>query len=265
MCGIACYFSLLRGIRDKIRSRKYFRIPLLGVGILILFVLFRLFVVDLFVVSMSSMANTLVPGDLILVNQLVYGPQVQRWIKSGGNVGGSGRLKGFSRIKRGDVTIFRNTWDGSYLVKRCVALPGDTFSIRNARIYVNNRLLPEPHHIRPSQKAGDDYGTVVIPCKGWKIPLNRHNYRLYGHTIHLEKMELEEIGDSCYLNGKYAEYYVFQHDYYFMMGDNRGSSSDSRHWGFIPEDNITGRADMIVCSGAVDDGMNWQRLFKKIY
>ena len=114
----------------------------------------------------------------------------------------------------------------------------------------------------------DNYGPIWIPKRGATIELTQENLALYRRCIkNYEHNELEEKDGVVYINGEKATTYTFQYDYYWMMGDNRHNSADSRSWGFVPEDHIVGKPIMIWLSldkdrSLFDGGIRWNRLFR---
>lgn len=107
----------------------------------------------------------------------------------------------------------------------------------------------------------DDFGPLTMPKKGETVQLSLENIALYERIIDVyEANDFEKKGGKIYINGKEATNYTFQQDYYFMMGDNRHNSEDSRVWGFVPEDHIVGKPLFIWFSRK--NKIRWNRLFK---
>lgn len=109
----------------------------------------------------------------------------------------------------------------------------------------------------------DNYGPIWIPKEGETISLNMDNLPFYERLItSYEGNTLEIRGDSIVINGQIANTYTFKQDYYWMMGDNRHNSLDSRYWGFVPEDHIVGTPYIIWFSKDKFRGIRWGRIFK---
>jgi signal peptidase I len=114
----------------------------------------------------------------------------------------------------------------------------------------------------------DNYGPVWIPKKGSTLALNAYNFPVYERIIRVyEQNKLEVRNNVYYINDKPTKTYTFKMDYYWMMGDNRHNSADSRFWGFVPEDHIVGRPVMVWLSLDKDKGwfegkIRWNRFFK---
>ena len=115
----------------------------------------------------------------------------------------------------------------------------------------------------------DNYGPVWIPKKGESIELTMDNIAVYERPIRVyEGNDLEVKNGQIYINGQLATKYTFKIDYYWMMGDNRHNSADSRYWGFVPEDHVVGKPIFIWWSHDKDragiKGIRWNRLFNMV-
>ncbi|MBQ7471759.1 MAG: signal peptidase I [Prevotella sp.] len=115
----------------------------------------------------------------------------------------------------------------------------------------------------------DNYGPLWIPKKGESIKLSMDNIAIYERPIRVyEDNDLKVKNGQIYINGKLADSYTFKLDYYWMMGDNRHNSADSRYWGFVPEDHIVGKPIFIWWSHDPDhkgfSGIRWSRLFNLV-
>jgi signal peptidase I len=115
----------------------------------------------------------------------------------------------------------------------------------------------------------DNYGPIWIPKKGATVKLTMDNIAIYERPIRVyEGNDLKVSNNHIYINGKLATSYTFKMDYYWMMGDNRHNSADSRYWGFVPEDHIVGKPIFIWWSHDPDrkgfSGIRWHRLFTMV-
>lgn len=159
-------------------------------------------------------------------------------------------------------------------------IKGGSIAALNAEVAKQLESDPDILSIKPadySQEKADfpkksewsmaNYGPIVVPAKGMTITLTPENYPQYHEaiTVH-EKNKVEFINGAFIINGKETKEYTFSMDYYFMMGDNRHSSLDSREWGFVPEDHIVGKPLFIFFSkqgGSNNPGYRLKRFFKK--
>jgi signal peptidase I len=146
-------------------------------------------------------------------------------------------------------------------------------SVRRATTdYLDQLYMPQPVYPYDYQQGWtrDNFGPLWIPRKGETIELNEKNIALYRRCIvNYEGNTLEIKDGKTLINGNEATTYTFRYDYYFMMGDNRHNSQDSRSWGFVPEDHIVGKPVFIWLSLDKDKGLfngkiRWNRIFRTV-
>lgn len=176
--------------------------------LLIVFIL-RSFLVEPFQIPSSSMVPTLEVGDYILVNKFTYGirlPVIRTEVLS------------LNEPQRGDVMVFFPPhMNDTYFIKRVVGLPGDTVTYRGKQLYINGERVER----RPADQRGLD-------------PRYRVDREALGESDHLMQIDVKRRSSD------FSE--VVKPGHYFMMGDNRDNSSDSRVWGQVPERDIVGKA-----------------------
>jgi len=195
---------------------------LMGTVVIAIFVI--TFIVQAFQIPSESMRNTLLVGDYLLVNKLCYGGH-----------GLGDHVMPYQKIARGDIIVFHYPVDPQqHFVKRVIGLPGDRLRMMNKKVFINGKPLDEPY-VRflepPNNLFRDNFPRTDIPA-----------YGLEGKWW-LEMRKLVEDGQLIIPEG-----------HYFVMGDNRDDSQDSRYWGFVPRENIIGRPLVIYWSV-----MDWDR------
>jgi signal peptidase I len=346
----------------------------------------RWLLLEAFKIPTPSMERTLLMGDFLFVSKVHYGARTPQtplqvplthqtwwwsdksksyldWIKLP-----QYRLPGLQEVTNNDVVVFNYPQDPNHdpvdlktnYIKRCLAIANDTFEIRNKKVYVNGKFVPDPpqtqffhklytkvtlpnrffnkynipNHgdykqklqfldpLNPSENevgylvpislevakeiknSGivdsvavvssidpwlqrqvfpfsakyseswnvDNYGPLWIPKKGVTIKMDPKNVSFYYTTIlNYEGLEnVQEKDGKLFINGEEVKEYTFRKNYYFMIGDNRHNSEDSRFWGFVPENYIVGKALFIWFSLDPDpnksflQSIRWERLFNGI-
>ena len=262
------------------------------------------FFVATFTVPSGSMEPTLVPGDRVIVSKMCYGARI--WdLRDSVCHGVITRLWGYGEPERGDVMVFNMPYPHDrhhisfdylkYFVKRCVALPGDTFEIRKGHYHVRgvdgpigNVRAQETVEMLTKDSAsiarlGREYGAFprrrfipwtiremgpfYVPKAGDTIEVNRDNMLLYGTLIEWEiGKRIENRGDTLYLvGGKPIRSHVMEQNCYFMAGDNAPGSVDSRYWGLVPEEHIVGKVTRLLWSFEPYGGrLRWERVMKGV-
>ena len=142
--------------------------------------------------------------------------------------------------------------------------------VKAGRLAAEDRGMLIPHLTEGESAAWDldNFGPIWVPKAGATIELTPENIAMYGRCIAVyEQRAVKQQDGKIYIDGKEATEYTFLMDYYFMMGDNRHESLDSRFWGFVPEDHIVGQASFVWFSVDPDpsgEGVRWNRIFTKI-
>lgn len=274
---------------------------LIACGAIIVWLLLIITTFSSFKVPTGSMEPTILPGDYILVNKWLVGARIfDVWESAEGKEVEIHRLPGIRKIKRNDVVVFNDPYYRSadsismdikrYYVKRCVALPGDTFEIRRGINHVRGfegtlgnverqRILPDVFMPTEGWKEKGvfpqdsltkwsllEFGPLYVPAKGDEITMNRWHHSLYKHLIEWEQnKKLSLKGDNVWLGDSLIRSYRFEENYYFVAGDRVTSSRDSRYWGLLPESYIVGIATHIWKSVEKETGkVRWNRVMKEI-
>lgn len=311
----------------------------------------RTFYIEAFKIPTPSMEKNLLVGDFLFVSKVHYGARIpftpvaipfahqelwglkvySEWVKLPYL-----RFPSLEKIKRNTPVVFNNPNETlfpidkkTHYIKRCVGLPGDSLSVKEGYVYINNELSDDTNRLQfnylvqfkkyePSEKvltedldlfdytrfddfrifyqtpnpqsqllysmpldpervqkiktmvnlasiermqyddslrkrdifpqgqfdwSVDNFGPIYIPKKGEAIEMTPQNYYLYRKAIkEYEKVDqISMSGNQVFINGEPVTHYTFKMNYYWMMGDNRHNSEDSRYWGFVPEDHIVGK------------------------
>jgi signal peptidase I len=217
--------------RDKLLMQPWWLDWTAGLFPVILAVfLLRSFLFEPFKIPSGSMIPTLLVGDLILVNKFHYGVRLPVINK---------KIIPINDPQRGDVMVFRYPRDTSIdYIKRVVGVPGDEISYRNQQLYLNGKLAPtqavpdfyNEDNLRYSAQFTEDLGTLT------------HNILVdRSREPFLRPIAAFPLNENCRYTAEGVTCKV-PPGHYFMMGDNRDNSEDSRFWGFVPDENIVGKA-----------------------
>lgn len=168
---------------------------------------------------------------------------------------------------RGNYMLWQpNVWRADLtpsMVEMLRRQPGVVSVVRDKDTIPNSEIFP--NDLNHYKWSTDNYGPIWIPKKGASIQLTPENLIIYRRSIEVyEGNKFEEKGGQYFINGQPATSYTFKMNYYWMMGDNRHNSLDSRFWGFVPEDHVVGRASMIWMSYG-PKGLRWRRMLRMIH
>lgn len=177
--------------------------------VLLIVLLLRSFLVEPFQIPSGSMVPTLLPGDFILVNKFSYGLR----LPITGN-----KILSIGEPARGDVMVFVPPHDSRYFIKRVVGLPGDTVNYSHRKLTINGRAVP--------MQLADQ-----VTAPGELVQYYQETLGEKPHSVRFNVRRFSKEGE-----------WVVPKGHYFMLGDNRNASQDSRYWGFVPEGNIVGKA-----------------------
>ncbi|MGD1043860.1 MAG: signal peptidase I [Bacteroidota bacterium] len=235
----------------------------------------KLFVVEAYRIPSTSMENTLQVGDFLLVNKLAYGLHTPRHLPFTATSLPSFTLPLFRSVHRGDVVVFEfpggkneiTPSESVNYIKRCIGVPGDTVEIRFGKVFVNGLEISFPLHGRstihqianaprqyiemfPEGSAFSDvnYGPIVVPKRDEILNINHTTFSRWYIFIEREGHIVQVNADSILIDGAVTSSYRVQQNYYFVLGDNRDNSMDSRYWGFVPDDHLIGEALFIYWS-----------------
>jgi signal peptidase I len=200
--------------------------------------LLRSFLVEPFRIPSGSMMPTLLVGDFILVNKFAYGIRLPVL---------NTKIIDIGEPQRGDVVVFRYPKDPSVdYIKRVVGLPGDRIGYYNKMLYINGKPVPEVPD-----------GVYVGTGSGVSMSGASERLEQLGDVQH----QILVMPRTPGLEGEY----VVPENQYFVMGDNRDNSNDSRYWGTVPEQNLVGKAFRIWMNwDSANGGIDWKRIGRKI-
>nr|VFJ67057.1 MAG: signal peptidase I Serine peptidase. MEROPS family S26A [Candidatus Kentron sp. DK]VFJ67201.1 MAG: signal peptidase I Serine peptidase. MEROPS family S26A [Candidatus Kentron sp. DK] len=227
--------SLIEKIADYARS--FFPVFL---AVLLL----RSFLVEPFRIPSGSMLPTLEIGDFILVNKYTYGirlPVLDR------------KIIDIGKPERGDVIVFRYPEDGvTPYIKRVVGLPGDRIDYRNDTLYINGKRI--------AREFTDTYRGTGANQKMDGAERYLEHLGNVDHNILIRPGQVDILGIRIYPHVPIR----IPEGQYFVMGDNRNNSKDSRFWGTVPDENLIGKAFLIWMNLDLEDGVDWSRVGNSI-
>ncbi|MCL2311747.1 MAG: signal peptidase I [Firmicutes bacterium] len=289
-------------LKTLITAFLKFLFVILFAGFIIYEIIFicRLYFFVSCVIPSDSMQPTLLKEDYVYVTQRIPGRRVLEYDTMNSQKIIATRKKGKRGIQHNDVLLFNSphgekwgiiTLDiSSHFIKRCIALPGDTFYIDNGIYRIENSVDSfgyYPYQLQLSNMVDSqftkiiyncfphdnefswnikNFGPLYVPKQGDRISIDAKTVKLYKGIIEYETGKTISIrNDSALFNNSFTNEYVFAKNYYFMVGDYLFDSSDSRYWGLLPEDHIIGKVSFIWKSkDPFTDKYRFVRFFKKV-
>jgi signal peptidase I len=204
----------------------------------------RSYLIEAFRIPSASMENTLLVGDFLFVNKAIYGGELEipftgiRFL----------RLPGYSDPQRDGIVVFRSVEDSTpnlNIVKRVIGTPEDTLQMIRDTVYRSGRRLDEPYALHLG--SGQDAVFDLQKFRSWQLRY------LIGRDTASYRPTKRDWGPVAVPAG-----------HYFVMGDNRDESYDSRYWGFLPRSHIVGKPLLIYLSVATDPlRIRWNRMFRR--
>lgn len=208
--------------------------------VLLIVFLLRTFIAEPFRIPSGSMRPTLLEGDFIVVNKFDYGLRLPIL---------DYKILAIGQPKRGDIVIFKHVKNGESLdmVKRVVGLPGDHIQYQDKTLYINGKPMLQTFE---GEKIETNAHGMQYPVREFIEDINGNKHQIFVRP---------DVADNLYYY-KYKDI-VVPPDHYFMLGDNRDGSDDSRFWGFVSDKDLQGRAIAIWMSwGGFKHPVRWNRL-----
>ena len=222
---------------------------------LLIALVFRTFLYQPFSIPTASMQSTLEIGDYFVADKWIWGLGSYSFPLA---LPFSGRILAISQPQRGDIAVFHNAPTGEDYIKRIIGMPGDRIQMKEGRLYINGTLVPR-----------EEAGEFKTELSGHPFTLKRYVETLPGGHAH----DVLEISDHEALDN--TEEFEVPAGHYFMMGDNRDDSLDSRvpatagGVGYVPAENLVGRADLILYSRNEDVAWwqisEWPHIFRRFF
>ncbi len=261
---------------SRSRNSHYLEYVKVIIATILVALFLKIFVVEAYRIPSGSMENTLLVGDFLIVNKLAYGFRTPSRLPLTNVAMPTLKIPLWGHVRRGDVIVFE--YPGSLdevkpsravnYVKRCIGLPGDTVRIVHGKVLVDGSTMDLPALAKPVGEYGFfsgsrrttpfppgssytqfDFGPIVVPKRSDTIDLDGASIRRWKILIEREgHAVLVDEGRQVFIDGRKTDHYAVERNYYFMLGDNRDNSLDSRYWGFVPENNIVGEALLVYWS-----------------